>query len=180
MRLFLSLIVLLLGVAINRPACADRPLGEYQVKVAYIYNFAKFVRWPERAFKTIEDPFVIGILGSNPFDRELEPLTMRKVRNRRIEVRHFKNLADLDECHLLYISPSEASRLETTLASLRDRPLLTIGEDKKFAIQGGIIQFVTVRGRLRFIINLEAASASHLQIEAQLLSLASEVLEAGR
>lgn len=158
---------------------AEKP-SEYQIKAAYLYNFAKFVRWPESAFSDQKAPLVIGVLGKNHFDGELTPLSLKTVRGRSIEIRYFETLQEIETCHMLYISTDEFKKRESILRGLITRPIVTVGESEQFADTGGIIQFVTIRNRLRFIINLNAARKHKIKIDAQLLSLATDVLEADR
>jgi YfiR/HmsC-like len=149
--------------------------SESQLKAAYLYNFAKFIYWPESAFANEQDSLIIGVLGNNPFSKELTPLTKRKVRGRPIKIIEFKTVEDIQTCHLLYINPSIA-KLETILKTLLNKPIVTVGDNKNFANLSGMIQFVTRRERLRFIINLDVAKTNNIKINSQLLSLAFEVL----
>jgi len=179
MRLFL-LIVAVISIFGASPGFAAVKPSEQQLKAAYLYNFAKFITWPDTAFSDAEAPMVIGVLGKNPFNGELHQLTARNVRKRPIEIRYFKSLNELKDCQLLYIASEDEGELKSILKSLSTKPLVTVGEGKKFADSGGIIQFVTKRDRLKFIINLDVAKANGIKIEAQLLSLAVEILETGK
>ena len=105
------------------------------------------------------------------------PLADKQVRNRPIEIRNLPGMDDIRGCHLLYISPDAFERVKNRLSPLAGLPIVTIGENENFAAQGGVVQLVTRRDRLRFIINLKAAKENRIQIDSQLLSLASEVLE---
>lgn len=151
--------------------------SEYQVKAAYLYNFAKFIRWPGIAFKNQKSPLVIGVLGQNYFDETLELLSIKTVRDRPVKIRYFTTLNDVDTCHMLYISSNNLAENGLALKKLVNRPIVTVGDDPQFAANGGVIQFITIRNRLRFIINLNVAKANGIQIDSQLLSLATEVLE---
>ena len=53
-------------------AAEATPSAEYQVKAAFLYNFAQFVEWPARAFPAPDSPLIIGVLGENPFGTYLE------------------------------------------------------------------------------------------------------------
>lgn len=178
MRQFVLLIVLALFISGTPPAHAAKGPAEYQVKAAYLYNFAKFITWPETAFSDRDTPFVIGILGENEFNGYLEPLASKTVRNRPIVIKHFKSIQDVSGCQILYMSSSEDKQLKEHLKKLRTQAIVTASDGRNFAKQGGMIQFTPVRGRLRFIINLEQATAVGIKIDSQLLSLAIETLEA--
>lgn len=178
MRHFFLLVALALFLSGAPPVFAAESPTEYQVKAAYIYNFAKFINWPESTFHDAKAPLVIGVLGTNYFNGALTPLSAKRVRNRGIEIKYFKTLAEVKNCHLLYISKSEEQNRSRILKKLATRPILTVGDFDNFVQLGGIIQFVTRRDRLRFSINLAVASQNNIQIEAQLLSLAAEVVGA--
>ena len=174
--IFLKFIVIL-ALCCSATILHAEPPSEYKVKAAYLYNFAKFIKWPESKLNTKPNPLIIGILGENVFAGELIPLSGRTIRNNPIEVKHFKTLEDIKACQLLYINSSNIGELESILSKLKTRPIITVGDNKKFVSSGGVIQFVKVRGRLRFIINLSVAKNNKIHIDSQLLSLAAEVLE---
>ncbi|MCF6265483.1 MAG: YfiR family protein [Desulfuromusa sp.] len=171
------IVILMFSLVIATGSQAASAPGEYQVKAAYIYNFAKFIHWPDSAFSDAKAPLVIGVLGTNDFDGELKPLTGKKIRNRVIEIKYFKTHQKVKNSQLLYISKSEEKNLQQILKELIPQPILTVGETQYFVEFGGIIQFVTKRDRLRFSINLDVAQNNNIQIEAQLLSLAAKVVK---
>lgn len=177
MRQFLISIIFSLALAYTETGQAQGKPSEYQVKAAYLYNFAKFIRWPDTTFSNPDSPLVIGVLGQNPFADKLLPLRSRTVRNRPIEIKTLISLKQAQTCHMIYISTQEPTELKTILNTLKAHPLITVGDGKRFASHGGVIQFITIRGRLRFMINLDAAKANQVQIDAQLLSLAMNILE---
>lgn len=178
MKRFLLLATLLVLLGLAAPGYSTDTPGEYKVKAAYLYNFAKFIRWPDSAFQDTEAPLVIGVLGTNYFNGALQPLASKNVRNRVIAIKHFKTLSEVKNCQLLYISKSEQQNLDMILKKLATQSILTVGDFKNFVDLGGIIQFVNRRNRLRFSINLTVASQNNIQIEAQLLSLAADVVGA--
>lgn len=178
MKYFLLKLILTIVLCCIAAGLHAEPPSKYQVKAAYIYNFAKFIKWPESAFSDTTAPLIIGVLGQNPFAGKLKPLNSKLVRQRPIEIKYFETLEEVRSCQLLYIDTSEPGELESILTKLKIKPVITIGENKDFASRGGVIQFVTVRGRLRFIINLDIAKSNKVQIDAQLLSLATKVLGA--
>ena len=180
MRQFILLTLLALFICGAPPGHAADTSSEYRVKAAYLYNFAKFIRWPEKTFASVDSPLVIGVLGKNPFNGELTPLADKTVRNRKIIVRQFATIDNVTDCHLLYVSDTASRQLRAALQLLRVKPMVTIGDNEDFCKFGGVIQFVTRRDRLRFVINLDVAKDNDIHIDSQLLSLAVEVLEAGR
>jgi hypothetical protein len=143
------------------------------VKAVFLFNFAQFVDWPPAAFPDTEAPLVIGILGDDPFEGFLDQ-TIRgeQVRGRAFQVRRYHSVDEIRTCHILFIRKQPAGRLGEILASLRDRPILTVSDDDGFAERGGMIRFVTDRSRIRLQIRLAAAEAAHLTISSKLLRAA--------
>jgi hypothetical protein len=149
---------------------------EYQIKAAYLYNFAKFVEWPAQSFTNSESPLVIGVFGQNPFGDELTAIAKdHKINGRNIVVRRVATVREAGGVHLMFIGAAEAGRLAETLAALKANRVLTVGESEKFIAAGGMINFMLEENRVRFEINAAAAEQQGLEISAQLLKLAKSV-----
>lgn len=152
-----------------------------KVKAAYLYNFAKFVHWPDEAFENEESPITIGVLGVDPFGAILDGTMKNKtVGGRTLTVRRFAylnedNVEALRNCHILYVSESERSRLKETLRALGGSNVLVVGEGEAFAPAGGMIGLVLEKGKVAFHINLPAVERAKLRISAKLLDLAKIV-----
>jgi len=180
----------------NLAAASD----EYAVKADYMLTMAEYVEWPADAFSDARAPFVLGIIGDNPFGAELERLKDKKVNGRPLEIRRFngakefsgrlapgrrqaaldterrRKLASLKSCHILFVSSSE----ENFYWSLILRPLgsasvLTVGETASFVEEGGIVNFLKEGNKVGLEISLEAAERARLQISSRLLGLAKVI-----
>jgi hypothetical protein len=152
---------------------------EYQVKAAFLYNFSQFIEWPASALPGTQ-PLIIGVLGEDPFGSYLDELVRgERVSNHPLIVRRFHQVAEIRTCHILFVSQSEANRLEQILTYLKGRNILTVGDIENFAVRGGMIRFVTENNRIRFGINLEAARDANLTISSKLLR-AAEIVRSGR
>jgi len=157
-----------------RPVAA--PPTEYEVKAAFLYNFARFVEWPPEAFRDPADPFVIAVLGRDPFGPVLdETMAGKTVAGRRIEVRRATRVEDVRDAQMVFISSSERANMPAILKAL-DRPgVLTVGESDGFAERGGAINFVLQARKVRFQINPARAEEARLKMSSQLLKLATLV-----
>ena len=143
---------------------------EYQVKAAFIFNFAKFVAWPDAP----GTPIVIGIAGEDPFGALIDNAVRGKTAaGRPLEVRRLADKDDLRGCNILFISASEKSRAADLLRRAGEG-VLTIGDLPQFTQDGGIVRFFLENNRVRFQINAKAAERSGLKIHSQLLSLAAQ------
>jgi hypothetical protein len=150
---------------------------EYQVKAAFLFNFARFVEWPADAFPSADSALQICVLGQDPFGRDFEQVIVDKtVNGHRIEVAHPDGIPQARACQILFISASEKAHLPSILQGLKGASVLIVGDIPGFATAGGIINFVLDDGRVRFEINLKAAELAHLKISARLLTVAKVVL----
>jgi hypothetical protein len=157
-------------------AAAQDALPEYQVKAAYLFNFFKFVEWPQDSFGDPTTPVVIGVVGEDPFGTTLPVVIAGKtVQGRELVFRKYYVGEDLRGAHILFISASEKKRLPAILLSLRGSWVLTVSDVDGFLDQGGMIQFVNENDRIRFAINLSATSQANLKMSSKLLSLAKLV-----
>lgn len=151
---------------------------EYQVKAAFLLNFAKFVEWPPKVFSDTNVTLVIGIVGEDPFGDALPQIIQgQTAQGRRIEIRRFKPDEDCGGCQVLFLSRSVADQTEAILQRLQGRPVLTVSEKEDFARRGGVIGFALVDKAVRFDINARAAEALELKISSKLLAVARSVLK---
>jgi len=150
--------------------------GEYEVKAAFLYNFAKFIEWPESSFPDPQSPLTICVLGSDPFGRTLDDALQGKmIGNRPVTLERFKNPAQARQCHIAFVSSSEARRLPEIQDQLRGASVLLVGESDGFAEAGGVLQFVLQDNRVRFVINTDAAQRADLKVSSKLLALAEVI-----
>jgi len=170
---FWPLLAALLLTTLPAPAQISR---EYQIKAVFLFNFAQFTEWPASAFPAQDTSLIIGILGTDPFGKSLED-TVRdeRVRGRRIEIRHYRAVEEIKICHILYISQSEATRLENILAVLKGKPVLTVSDIENAANRGTMIRFVTEHNRIRLRINPNAVKAAGLNLSSKVLRAAELV-----
>ena len=150
--------------------------SEYEIKAAFLYNFASFVERPDHVPADSGGTFVIGVYGDDPFGDTLDQAVAGKtVNGRRIEIKRFRSIRDLKPCHILFISSSEEGRTGRILNAIKDWHVLTVGETDGFARNGGVIGFFLEDKRVRFEINADNARNSGLKISSRLMKLARVV-----
>ncbi|HXU83425.1 MAG TPA: YfiR family protein [Polyangia bacterium] len=160
------------GLGASVPGSAPGAPKEYQVKAAFLYNFAKFVEWPTVAFEKPQTPYSICVLGTDPFGEDLDIAAAENVQGRRMMVRRTGELRNLGACHILFVSASERRRLPAIFEALGNAPTFTVGEDEDFVRAGGCLRFFVVENKVRFEINLQATERARLKVSAKLLNLA--------
>lgn len=176
LRAFAILLAVLFVTVSPGWVCAQtEAITEYQVKAAFIYNFAKFVEWPPRAFVSGSDPIRFCVFGDSSFDSDLQQLLGGKmVGTRPVQVQRV-TLSQLKGCHLLFVAAAEGSRTEQVLEATHGLNILTVGDFPGFVDQGGVISLIVDQNRIRFEVNLKAAQDAGLKLSSKLLGLAKAV-----
>lgn len=145
---------------------------EYQVKAAYLYNFAKFVEWPPQVMSS-GSSFNICVLGRDPFDSTFQAtIAGESIKGKNVLVKRIPRAQDGSGCQILFISSSEEARLKDILGVLDKTSVLTVSDMPQFTQRGGMIQFVTEANRVRFEVNLTSAERTGLTLSSQLLKVA--------
>ena len=176
-RLARLLITLILFFQFLHLSAAQTPaILEYRVKATFLFQFTQFVDWPYEAFSTGQTPLVIGILGEDPFGTFLNELVQdERANGHPLIIERYRNLEDVKNCHVLFVTRSEATRTEAILAAFKGRSVLVVGDVNGFADRGGMIQFVTQANRIQLRINLAAARAANLTISSKILRSATVI-----
>jgi hypothetical protein len=160
----------------NRAVYAELAPTEYQVKAAYLFNFLKFVEWPDEPAADPHAKWVIGYLGDSPVGDELSHLVGGKnVLGRELQVKKLQAAESPRGCNILFISESERKRLPAIFADLHGSSVLTVADMDNFIGLGGMVQFVVEDARVRVAIDVGATSRAHLKVSSKLLSLARVV-----
>jgi hypothetical protein len=148
---------------------------EYAIKAAYVYQFSSFIEWPPEAVPDPATPFCICVLGEDPFGPLLDALQHKTVQGRAVAIKRVKQIQESGGCQTLFVSASEAPRLDKILTALGTHPILTVADLPGFAQAGGAIEFIHQGNNIRFAINLDTARRAGLKISSKLLSLATVV-----
>jgi hypothetical protein len=169
---FLALACLWLAAGGAFAGSSHSGVGEYQVKAALIFNFTKFIEWPTNAFTAEDTPFVIGIVGEDPFRGALdEALSREFVGKRPIKIERLSSEADMSHCQMLFVSRSEKARAAEILSKVQNKPILTISETEGFGKMGGMVNFTMADKTVQFELNAGAAQSAGVKISSKLLHL---------
>ena len=195
----LVIFILLMELFIAPAMAADSKQNrEQQIKAAFLYNFIKFIDWPEEKMADSNEPITIGIIGSEGFMNAFEPAKHKKIKDRNISLKYFtrfeklgksektddpqwnQKIKKLKSCHVLFICTCDTVHIKHSakiIKALKDSPVLTVGEMDDFLESGGIINFLLEDKKVRFEINNTAAKQAKLKISSKLLRLARRVVE---
>jgi hypothetical protein len=146
---------------------------EYQVKAAFLFNFAKFVEWPPQSFRRADGPLCIGILGEDPFGPVLDKTVQNKtVNGHALTLRRLKRGQDPTGCHVLFISRSEQGQAAELIAQLKGQSVLLVSEIDDFLEAGGMIRLYLETDSVKFAINPGAVEQAGLSASSKLLAIA--------
>ena len=152
---------------------AQNPPTEYEVKAAYLYQFGKFIEWPESSLVRTGNDFAICTIGKDPFGPVLDAMISgRSVQGKKAVAKRLAAVNDASTCNILFISTSEQSHVMEILRIVEGKGILTVADMSNFVSQGGMINFQMEQNRVRFEINMPAVERSNLKVSSQLLKVA--------
>jgi hypothetical protein len=153
----------------------QRP-SEYQVEAAYLYNFGRFVEWPAKGNADQTSSFTICVLGEDPFGQALDATVAGEtVGNQKVVTKRISSPQMSGDCQILFVSSSEANRLNKIIEALDKTAILTVSDIPQFSQRRGMIQFVLEENRIRFEVNLTATQRAGLTLRSELLKVATVV-----
>ena len=156
------------------PLSAQRATAE-DVKAAYLFNFTRFVEWPEGALPLGEPFRLCAIADTKTTAAITRTMQGEPVHGRPSETVTPRSVDEARACHMLFVGRSEMDASAPILAAVHDRPVLTISDGPQFMRHGGAIEFVLEDGRVRFDVNLDNARRAGLSISSRLLRVARSV-----
>ena len=146
---------------------------EYQIKAVFLYNFTHFIDWPNEAFEYQYSPFIIGIIGNDPFGPFIEAtIEGERIGSHVIRSQRYKSISEIKDCHILYIASKDPDEIKRILKAVEGKNILTVGDTPNFTRWGGMIRFYTEEGKIRLQINNTVAKAEGLKISSKLLRVA--------
>lgn len=168
------MLVLLIVSSSQMPALSFAGnVSEYKIKVAFIYNFARFTEWPDDTSE-----LKICIYGKDPFDSYIDSLNGKKVNDKTIKILRTRKIEEVRSCHIAFLNiiPPERHLFELALNQIKGARVLTIADAADVVSYGVMIGLVIDDDRVGFEVNHTVAKSAKLEISAQLLRLAKEVI----
>lgn len=165
-RIPFGIIPVLLGCWLTAGHAAE-PMREYDVKAVFIYNFAKFVEWPDSVGTNVR----LCLLGTSPFGKAFDTIRGQPVKGRKFDVTAIDAPTAVFGCHMVYVPPSQERNLDKVLARARGNGILVVSDSEGYAQRGSMINLYLEDDKVRFEINLQAVDSSGLRVSSQLLAL---------
>jgi hypothetical protein len=156
----------------------DQAAREYEVKAAFLYNFAAFVEWPRTAFADADAPIVVCIVGADPFGGALDRMLQGKTaQNRPLSIRRVATVREAKGSHIVFLPSSETERLADLAAAVAGTPALLVGESEGLARKGAVFNFAVEDSRVKLEVHVGAADKAGLRLGSKLLKIARRVDE---
>ncbi len=172
MRVLLVLTIVLMGF--GNLALADT-LQEYTVKAIRSLNFARFTQWSVSALNTSERTVSVCVLGNKIAQEAFAHIDRKTIGDKAIKILHPNQLKNFRQCQIIYLSQLDPQTSLEILSKIGYMAVLTIGEDKDFLKNGGMIQLEMADGKINMNINLVAVRRAGLEISSRALKLAKIV-----
>jgi hypothetical protein len=168
-----SLLVLLIACTVRDANSAATEPSQSDVEAVYLFDFGKFVRWPDNS---ANGPMQICVAGPQAFTDGVQSLVVNEhIEGRGLAVRRVEDSLDTAGCSILYIDSSERDRAAALLTAVAGKPTLTVSDLPDFLDRGGMIQFLLIGKRVRFDVNLQPVTQSKLSLSSELLKVAVSV-----
>lgn len=158
----------LLASATLTVAAQERPTHE--IHSAMLYNFIKYVQWPNEGEA---GDFVVGVIGDDNVFNTLKQWYDGKAKGSKKYV--IKKLASADEatgCQVVYVGKSKNRDFDVIKTSCNGKSVLTITDGAGMAQKGSCINFKVIDGKLKFELNQSMVTGSNLKVSTQLSSMA--------
>jgi hypothetical protein len=147
----------------------ERPTHE--IHAAMLYNFIKYVQWPNEAEA---GEFVVGVIGEDNVFNTLKGWYEGKPKgaSKKYVIRKLSSAAEAADCQVVYVGKSKSREFENIKNSTVGKPILTITDGNGLGEKGSCINFKVVDGKLKFELNQSSVTSSNLKVSGQLSSMA--------
>jgi len=145
-----------------------------KIKAIYIYNFTKYIEWPQD-YKT--GNFIVGVLGSNAsLLGELNKMASAKtVGSQKFEIKNIASAAEATNCHIVYILNDKSTQLADVVGKVKGKSALIVTDKEGLASKGAGINFVIVENKQKIELNKSNIERYKLKVAEQLVSMAVPV-----
>lgn len=144
-----------------------------KIKAVFLYNFTKYIEWPQK-YKS--GNFIIGVLADEGFSKEIDVFfSPKSIGSQRFEIKHFAKPAEITQCHMIFISPNFNGNFSEVLTKIKGKSTLLITEKAGYAKQGAAINFTIIDNKQKFELNKANAEKYDLKVSSSLTNLAINV-----
>jgi len=168
--LFLSVIVPLLIQDPELPEMNEKDTGAL-IKASYLYNFGKYIDWPEEEKK---GNFIISVMGGDNLYQELvKNYNSKQIGLQQIEIRKLSKTLKISDCHIIYVGAENRDILPEIAEKFKNTPTLIVSDGEVTLVEGSAIAFIW--NNSNWLFDLNTSNAQSLYIGKTLKGLARKV-----
>ena len=165
-------------LAMGYQSALAEPIPEYEMKAAYLYNFALFTEWPDSVIKAVPANTIrLCILGNDDFGASLGNLTRARSNSIRIQLSYLVDIKNVSQCQILFIDSSELKNIELIIKDLANTPILTVSDNEEMFRTGLMVGMFLENRRLAFDVNYIQTNNAKLTISSKMLRMARRVIK---
>ncbi len=144
--------------------------AQHEIHAAMVYNFIKYVQWPN---ESESGDFILGVIGDDKIFATLKLWYEGKSKgSKKFIVRKLDAASQAGECQAVYVGTSKNKTFEDIKIAIAGKYVLTITDGNGMAEKGSCINFRVIDGKLKFELNQSAVAGSNLKVSGQLTSMA--------
>lgn len=164
-KLVLSIV---LGATVAIASAQERPTHE--LHAAMLYNFIKYVQWPN---ESEPGDFVVGVIGDENVFNTLKTWYDGKAKGtKKYVIKKLSSAGEAESCQVVYVGKSKNREFENIKTSVTGKSVLTITDGNGMGQKGSCINFKVIDGKLKFELNQATVTGSNLKVSTQLSSMA--------
>ena len=161
---------LLILIAFSHKVLAEDDV--YKVKAAYIYQFSKFIHWPQGKMGSL----IIGVVGSPDVFNAFSSIDGKSTNHGIIQVKSISDYEKaVDCCHMIFLAGQKQSNMSAYLDKIKDQPVVSILDTEFKPDKSAIISFVQRGTKLKFTVNLDRSKQNGVTFDSHLLGVAVNV-----
>jgi hypothetical protein len=138
-----------------------------ELQAAYIFNFAKYIRWPDDS-----PTFVVGVYGDAKIMSFLKSTFVgRRIGSKEVVLLAITKPEEIMDCNIVYVPESGSKNIKGLNSSVLGKGILIVTEEDLIK-KGATISFIVEDDRLKFKLKQSALSEAGLTATPGLLKLA--------
>lgn len=162
--------VILLGIVLCVGIAQAQERPTYEIHAAMLYNFIKYIQWPNEA---AGGDFVVGVIGDDNVFNTLKKWYDGKPKgSKKYVIKNLSSPAEAASCQVVYIGKSKSRDFDDIKTNTDGKSILTITDANGLGQKGSCINFRVIDGRLKFELNQATVNSANLKVSGQLSSMA--------